>query len=121
MADKLLKMYTGRYKNIVSYADDFLILAAASTRAQLKEKVNERIECFGRICDRLRLHLCPSKSTAIMFGRYNLENRRPIFKLAGVSIPVRDHITYLGFTLDSRFNWLSHFENIREKIIFDKY
>lgn len=116
VADKLLKIYTEIYENIVSYADDFLIIVGASTRASLESCVNDRIACFERGCNTLRLKLSPSKSEAIMFGRYNLENRRPIFKLAGISVPVRDTLMYLGFMLDSRFSWQLHLDYVREKI-----
>lgn len=51
-----------------------------------------------------------------MFGRFNLENRHPIFKIENTSIPVTDSLTYLGFKLDGRFNWIDHLEYIRKKI-----
>lgn len=99
---------------IVSYADDFLILAGADNRARLEVTVNEYINHFSNICE--DLHLSPQKSVAIMFGRFILENRRPIFKLQGISIPVRNNLTYLGFSLDPKFNWLNHLDTVREKI-----
>lgn len=46
VAEKLLKIYTEIYENIVSYVDDLLILVGASTRASMESRVNDRIACL---------------------------------------------------------------------------
>lgn len=53
---------------------------------------------------------------SMLFGRYLLENRNPIFKIENTLIPVKDTITYLGLIIDGKFNWIAHLENTSKKI-----
>ena len=45
-----------------------------------------------------------------------MEKRRPIFKINNVKIKNVDNITYLGFTLDVKFNWISRFDRMRKNV-----
>lgn len=116
VADYLLKKYKIKFEEILSYADDFVIFAGADTRAELERNMNDRIKWFAEISNELKLTISREKCMGMLFGRYLLENRHPIFKIDNISIPIKDTITYLGLTLDAKFNWISHLENIREKI-----
>lgn len=116
LADKLIKEYKQSHTYIVSYADDFVILEGADTRSSLEDKVNGSLDTFLNICTNLNLSLSIDKCIAVMMGRYTLEKRNPIFKINNISIPVKRNISYLGFHLDNRFNWLYHLDLVRENI-----
>lgn len=116
IADYLIKRYKIKFEDLLSYADDFVVIAYGDTRKELETDMNSKIAWFSELCQELELTISKEKCLSMMFGRYTLENRHPIFKIGTTSIPVKDTILYLGFHLDSRFNWITHLENIREKI-----
>lgn len=78
--------------------------------------MNKKLEQFADISEDLCLTISREKCLRILFGSNLLEERHPIFKIRGTKVPVKKSITYLGFTLDSKLNWIEHFENVREKI-----
>lgn len=117
VADTLLKVYKQSFSDIVSYADDFVIIIGGNTRRSLEEKANMAIDLFNDVCQELRLKLSVNKCESMMFGPNQMINRRPIFKLQDTSIPVKDNVNYLGFKLDGRFNWMDHFDQVRENIM----
>lgn len=116
VANKLLRRYRQMRKNIISYADDFGILEGGNTRRELEDNVNTAVALFSDISNQLELRISTTKSISMLLGSETLPNRRPIFKLAGNSIPVKDTVKYLGFTIDARFSWLDHLEIVREDL-----
>lgn len=116
IADYLIKSFKVIFEDLLSYADDFVVIGYGDTRNELEENMNNKIARFRNICHELELTISKQKCQSIMFGRFNLENRHPIFKIDNTSIPVTDSLLYLGFHLDGRFNWINHLEYIREKI-----
>lgn len=116
VADYILKMFCNIFEEIISYADDFVVAAGGNTRVQLEHNMNIRIQKLVELCDELNLSISSNKCVSMLFGRFNLQRRPPIFKIQGASISVKNHLDYLGFRLDGRFKWLEHFNFIREKI-----
>lgn len=116
VADVILKRISQIHGNILSYADDFILIFSANTRNSLETQTNSILQNFTNITDILNLTISPSKSQGMLFGRFTLPNRHPIFKINNTSIPIVDNIKYLGLTLDSKFNWIAHFELLRENI-----
>lgn len=116
VADFILKHYKLRNYSIISYADDFVVLEGADNRRKLEENMNSAVEWFNNAIMDLQMNISTEKCISMLFGRFNLEKRRPLFKLQGKSIPVKDNIKYLGFILDGKFSWIDHFEAIRENI-----
>lgn len=78
--------------------------------------MNGRLLRFAEICEELNLTISRDKCTAMLFGRYLLENRHPIFKIRGTTLSVTNSIVYLGLTLDSKMNWIDPIEITREKV-----
>lgn len=116
VADVILKSTSAFYGNIISYADDFILIFTANTRLALETKVNSVLLRYTSIVNHMHLNISPEKSQAMLFGRFTLPNRHPIFKIENISVPVVDSVTYLGFILDARFSWISHIEYKRESI-----
>ena len=117
VADRVLKRYRQCGGSVISYADDFIILVEGNTRTGLEQVATSRLEFFDSICADFRLPLSVDKTRAMMLGTNLLENRRPQFKLKNVNIKFERNIEYLGFTLDEKFNFYTHFDTVREKII----
>lgn len=78
--------------------------------------MNNAIASFSDISDQLDLRISVSKCITMHLGSDALSNRRPILKLGGVSIPVKDTVKYLGFTIDVRFKWFDHLEFVRDNL-----
>lgn len=113
VANEIIKAFRRLFPFIVSYADDFVVLSGADSRRSLELDVSEKLNHFHSLTQRFSLHVNAAKCQSMLFGLYTLEKRRPIFKMGQESIKVTDTISFLGFTLDARFNWLEHLNNIR--------
>lgn len=118
VADVILKRSKALSIDTISYADDSIVLDGANTRSALEHKINDHVANFVVICNSLDLTINVGKTVAILFGTKTMKKRRPVFKLNGRSIPVKDSILYLGFQLDSTFNWLEHLQMVRAKVTF---
>lgn len=116
VADCVIKMFKELFEDILSYADDFVVLGYGDTRNQLEYDMNGKLNRMSEITENLGLTISIEKCISMMFGKNLLEDRHPIYKIRGIKVPVKEHITYLGFKLDSKINWIEHFEVIREKI-----
>lgn len=116
IADHLIKRFTLNFEDILSYADDFVVIAYGDTRNDLEHNMNDKLHLMNLICQDLSLTISKEKCVSMLFGRFTLDNRHPIFKIDRVTVMVKDNIIYLGFQLDGKFNWIGHFERIREKI-----
>lgn len=68
VADFLLKKYKTRFEDILSYADDFVVLAGANTRSDLENKMNSRIAWFAEITRELKLTISKTKCESMLFG-----------------------------------------------------
>lgn len=100
IADFLLKSFLQSSKDILTYADDFIVLAEGNTRTELEHDANNKIRIFNNLCQQLGLTISRDKTTAILFGRYLLENRNLIYKLEEKSISIKKNITHLGVVFD---------------------
>lgn len=118
VADIILKRSRFLNMDLISYADDSIVVEGANTRSALEHKINEKVLAFATICGNHNLNINLEKTVAIMFGTRTLKKRRPLFRLYGRSIPVKDNIMYLGFKLDSLFDWLEHLDMIRSKVTY---
>lgn len=98
------------------YADDSVILEGSNTKNSHECNINLSFDAFNQICGIRNLHINPEKSKAMIFGRFNMSKRRPIFKLIGTLISVNDNVTLMGFVLDGRFSWIDHLDMVRNKI-----
>lgn len=116
VADFILKEFYKIFTDLISYADDFLVLAGADTRRALENEMNKKIQKFVDICNELDLEISKGKCVSILFGRFDLERRPPIFKVENTSISVKGSLDYLGFRVDGKFNWFEHLDFIKEKI-----
>lgn len=117
VADLILKNGSRLGLDLISYADDTIMIDGANTRHALETKMNVKIDSFATVCQDLNLSINPGKTEAMMFGTKTCKKRRPIFKLNQKSIPVKDTLLYLGFMLDNNFTWLPHLEMIRSKLL----
>lgn len=116
VADRILKCYKEKERFIIFYADDSEILEGADASKMSEHRINGCVVSFREIGNNIRLNLTASKSMAMLFGRKTMENRRSIFKWMSNSNSVKETITYLAFTVDSRLKWMAHLYNIRIKI-----
>lgn len=116
VANQLLREYKLRRRYIISYADDFGLMEGGNTRVELENNVNAAVSIFSEISEELELRISIAKCTSMLLGKETLPNRKPIFKYGRISIPVKETVRYLGFTIDARFSWLEHLDIVREDL-----
>lgn len=92
-------------------------MAGGNNRRALENKANELIHTFHDIRQGLVLKLNIQKCVVMMFLSNRMENKRPLFRIQSVSIPVNNNVKYLCFLFDSKFNWLDNFEEVKESIM----
>jgi len=102
---------------IVCYADDTLILAAGRDWGEAKNRASEATAGVVRHIRDLGLEVAPQKTEAIYFhnGRRGAPPKDTI-EVAGVPVPIEAQMKYLGLTLDSRWRFRTHFENIVPRV-----
>lgn len=116
VADLILKNCRSLMMDLISYADDSTVIDGANTRSALEYRMNQHARNFVSACRDLNLNINPDKTVSMLFGSKTFKKRRPIFKIGEKRIPVKDNILYLGFTLDSVFNWMEHLDVVRSKL-----
>lgn len=115
IADEILKEYAKTHPWIWAFADDFVVICQANTRAELEQIGNALLALFQNICNTYNLTLSQEKTQIILFGT-SLEKRHPIFKLNNKTVKIVKTLKYLGLTIDPHFNWTHHLNKIHDKI-----
>jgi len=96
--------------DVVCYADDTLILAAGKDWGEARSRANEATAGVVRRIRDLGLEVAPQKTEAIYFhnGRRGASPNDSV-EVSGVPVPIGAQLKYLGLTLDSRWNFRTHF------------
>lgn len=116
IANIILKRFSLIHPLIWAFADDFVVICSASSRSELEQKVNSLIKLFNDICNSLHLVVSADKTKALLLGSHTMDRRRPIFKLNNDRIEIVNNLKYLGIYLDSKLNWFTHLNNLKEKV-----
>ena len=98
-------------EEVVSYADDSLVIVDADDEEELMEKVKKTIDQVTEFFDSSGLTLQPSKSELIYFTHDG-----PGITVAGHVVEPKDSITFLGLEVSKNLKWDKHVEKLEKKI-----
>ena len=98
-------------EEVVSYADDSLVIVEADNEKELMDKVEKTVLQVTEFFDSSGLTLQPSKSELIYFTHDG-----PEIMVAGHKVIPKDSITFLGLELSKNLKWDKHVEKLVKKI-----
>jgi len=99
------------------YADDTLVVATGDGWGETKSRANEALAAVVRNIGELGLTVAPQKTEAMFCcGLRRAPPRDMSVLVSGVPVPVRPHVKYLGLTLDSKWSFKSHFEQLAPRV-----
>lgn len=103
--------------NVIPFADDFLLLAAAKSRRTFESSVNGALRGFVDTSNDYRLEVSVVKTEAVLFGRGRKLARKPSFRIGKGSVKIGKTMRYLGVTIDENLSWIPHIEGLRSNMI----
>ena len=107
-----------RRVSIAIYADDCTIWVQGRNIPGLFRQIQQALNRIGEWSLQYGFTFSASKSKAVLFrrGRRRLDlNTLPLLKLNNETIPLEEHVKYLGIILDSRLNLSAHLDYIKGK------
>jgi len=103
---------------VFCYADDTMIVATGDSWLEMMSKANEALATVVRCIGNLGLEVAPQKSEAMFCN--GLRGAPPPsgtnVLVSGVSVPLGPTMKYLGFTLDSEWSFVPHFERLAPRV-----
>jgi len=100
------------------YADDTLVIATGDSWGEARSRANEALASVVRVIGDLGLKVAPQKTEAMFCnGRRGApppDNTTVL--VSGVPVPVRSRMKYLDLTLDSKWSFVAHFEQLAPRV-----
>ncbi len=97
------------------YADDLVVWATHHSVDSATDMVQNALNSISSWCTRWGLEISASKSVSVTFSQCSVTYEPTPLKLNGEAIPVVKKFKYLGVTLDTRLNFIAHFEDIVQR------
>ena len=115
--DKVLRAALPPGCHVVCYADDTLVVAGGTTWERAVGTANVAVACVVGSIKELGLRVAPAKSEALFFhdGKSGVPPQAHI-EVDDVRIPVRPTIKYLGLTVDGRWGFVEHFDELAPRL-----
>jgi len=109
--------YTKNTK-VIAYADDLLILVKGKSQVEVENYANIETQKLAKGARNNKMSFNDQKSKVTIITRQNPKNRRD-FKmfLNNKKLEQEDTLKYLGITIDRRFNFNQHIDNVTGKCI----
>ena len=111
--NELLKLLPS---NLVSYADDTVIIFSGNSWKEVQDKMNSTLEVVGDWLSSNQLSLNATKSVYMAFStrKKNIPNNINI-QIHGIKLNSVDNYKYLGVIFDSLMKWENHILNITNR------
>lgn len=116
LLETLLSEFDCEGCEIVSYADDVLLIVWGDTRAALESRGNFGLNFIQNWASSHSLTISREKCQAIHFGKPRILQRPPIFKLQNNNIKSVITLSYLGVLIDQHLSFLPHLNRKRQEI-----
>lgn len=116
--DSVLRCTMPPGAGMVCYADDTLVLAGGRWWHDTANRTEDAVACAVRAIRRLGLTVSPAKSEALWFFDQRRRGTPPpglSVNIGGEEVPVKRQMKYLGLTIDSRWTFGPHFEQLVPK------
>ncbi|GBN23379.1 Putative protein in type-1 retrotransposable element R1DM [Araneus ventricosus] len=111
LEDKFLDLHCTMFVN------DILLLSAETASYKFTCNLETPIRVIETWANDFRLAINPTKSEFIIFPIKREITHIPRLKINGKNIKYVKILKYLGVSFDTRFNWLSHFDEIKLKVL----
>ncbi|GBN04245.1 Putative protein in type-1 retrotransposable element R1DM [Araneus ventricosus] len=105
VADEILSVQWPQVVYLEAFADDFAFIVTDNTREGLRNLSKLALDKFKEWTDKNKLHVSMEKSSYVLFSKLV---RGPTIKWGNLSISRKNHLKYLGVTLDHKLSWLPH-------------
>nr|CAI5855984.1 unnamed protein product [Callosobruchus analis] len=102
------------HSQTLQYADDFCFYLIESTYQGCVERLESVMSSCKSYFLEQGLDISPAKSAVSFFTRHRLPDINNI-TLGSLNIPVKNCVTYLGITLDSKLTWNDHINKSLDK------
>lgn len=115
VVDELLSLVLPPNTSLIAFADDITLLVEANSRAGLENTFHETWRSIALWAERAKLTFSKDKTKAIQV-KGNLERRTPVLRMDQQNtVTFKKTIKILGFTLDSKLNFLDHAKHAADK------
>ncbi|GBM21520.1 hypothetical protein AVEN_85333-1 [Araneus ventricosus] len=105
MADEILSVQWPQGVHLQAFADDFAFVVTENTIEGLRKLSKLVLDKFKEWADKNKLHVSMEKSRYVFLSKFV---RGPTIKWKNHSISRRNHLKYLGVTIDHKLSWLPH-------------
>ncbi|GBO19432.1 hypothetical protein AVEN_169730-1 [Araneus ventricosus] len=121
IADRLLRRFEALgdknpYLHCTMFADDILLLSAETASYKFTRNLEAPIRVIETWARDFGLAINPTKSKFIVFPIKREITHIPRLKINGKNDKCVKILKYLGISFDIRLNWLSHFDEIKQKV-----
>nr|GBN13851.1 Retrovirus-related Pol polyprotein from type-1 retrotransposable element R1 [Araneus ventricosus] len=105
LADEILSVQWPQGVHLQAFSDDFAFIVTGNTREGLRKLSKLALDEFKEWADKNKLHVSMEKSSYVLFRKLV---RGPTIKWGNQSINRKNHLKYLGVTIDHKLSWLTH-------------
>ncbi|GBM16328.1 Retrovirus-related Pol polyprotein from type-1 retrotransposable element R1 [Araneus ventricosus] len=105
VADEILSVQWPQGVHLQAFADDFAFIITDNTRESLRKISRLALDKFKDWADKNKLHVSMEKSSYVLFSKLV---REPTIKWGNQPISRKNHLKYLGVTIDHKLSWLPH-------------
>ena len=110
--NRLLQLDLGSKVQMTAYADDLAIHGGPIGEDTVYEQMTTALKKIEAIAMQLGLKFSPEKCEALWYRSVDPDCN---FKIAGVRIPWRASVKYLGVIIDKRLNFRKQVDYVRQK------
>lgn len=117
--DQILRLNMPANSRILCYADDTLLLAGEATLGDAIATAELRVAIIARHLQPLGLKLAVRKTEVITFAGRRVAPRLSdsrAFRIGNDTVPLTATMRYLGLTLDSHWDFNSHFRSLLPRV-----
>jgi hypothetical protein len=116
--NSLLNLEYTKNTKVIAYADDLMILVKGTTQVEVETYANIETQKVAKWAKNNKINFNDQKSKIMVITKKKPKNKRD-FKifLNNKKLQQENTIKYLGSTIDRRFNFNEHVENIAGKCI----
>ena len=120
--NSLLNLEYSKNTKIIAYADDLMILVKGSSQVEVENYANIETQKVATWARNNKTSFNDQKSKVLVITKKKPKNKRDIrIFLNNKKLQQTDTLKYLGITIDRRFNFNQHIENITGKCIKTVY
>ncbi|GBM60573.1 Retrovirus-related Pol polyprotein from type-1 retrotransposable element R1 [Araneus ventricosus] len=105
VANEILSVQWLQGVHLQTFAGDFAFIVTDNTREGLRKLSKLALDKFKEWTDKNKLHVSMEKSSYVLFSKLV---RGPSIKWGNYSISCKNHLKYLGVTIDYKLSWLPH-------------